>query len=343
MKKNMAICFSGLHYIENMEHWSKMKSNIHYKQYENNIKTKIYKFFERDYEIDTFFCTNSSIMIDDLCKTYNPIKYSIENDLGGNFKKRKVLELLLDFINETNKNYDTILLTRFDIYILEQFTNQNIKLNSLNIVSELEHSAVCDDNLFIFPTEYLVKIIGLMKNINLKNACAIHLLKHEFHKHFEINYICNEPGKLVRDLSFFKLRFFLNREFILNKYIFSDNVVYKSFHNSSDFIINENIITFNKKTYEIAPMCWIGYQMKKQGSYHLTFEILSNKNITNYDFIKLHKPIIFYKTPNILENTWTKVDIMIKINELDDLLCLIFDNYKDKIEIRYKNICFTQI
>ena len=65
-------------------------------------------------------------LFDELCKTYLPVKYCIDDrnkntgHYGGCFKKLKVLELLLEYIDKNNKHYDTILLTRFDIYILNK-------------------------------------------------------------------------------------------------------------------------------------------------------------------------------------------------------------------------------
>ena len=347
----MAICLAGLHFVSHYKHFTGELKNINYKEYVKNIKTKIYDYFEKNYHIDTFICTEISHVFDELCKTYLPVKYCIDDrnkntgHYGGCFKKLKVLELLLDHIHKSNKHYDTVLLTRFDIYILKNFTNENLNLNKLNIVSVLENDNVCDDNLFIFPSHDLVQIIDMIRNqLNKhKKANSIHLLKNTFEKKFHVNYICNDKYNLVNKLTFFKLRFFDNVELILNKFLFTENVMYNSINRTSQILIHDNIIEFKKIINNSSPFNWIGYELEKTGFYILSFEIHSNKNIINYDFIKMHKPVKFYKTNNILANVWTKIVIFIEIREPNDLLCFIFDDFHDNIEILYKNIYFHSI
>ena len=93
MKQTMAICLSGISYLENFHHWSGIKLDINYALYVKNIKTKIYSFFEKQYDIDTFICTNSSPKMEELLDIYNPIKYSIEDDPAYHLKKKRVLFL----------------------------------------------------------------------------------------------------------------------------------------------------------------------------------------------------------------------------------------------------------
>ena len=343
MKKNMAICFFGLHYYENFPHFSGVHKTVNYKCYVKNIKTKIYNYFEKDYNIDTFLSTDISPLYNDLLNSYSPVRHCIE--IGMHEKKLRVLELLLQYINESKKKYDTVLLTRFDIYIVKNLTNENLDLNKFNIVSMLNEEGMCDDNLFIFPINYLKQMINIIKNkLNTdKSHTTIHLLKNTFEKSFNVNYICNEKHCDVANLSFFKLRFFYNKELIINKYLFSENIAYESINNTSQIIIQNDIIEFKKNIIEPCWWAWFGYEFETTGLYNLSFEIYSNKNIINYDFIKIHKPQDkFYKTLDILANTWTKINVTIEITEVNDFLCFIFDEFNDNIEIIYKNICFKK-
>lgn len=333
----MAVCFSGLHYLENYSNTNCNNIiNINYKEYIKNIKTKIYGYFEKDFNIDTFICTHMSDHFQDLLQTYSVVRYRIDTDQQIYYlKKLKVLHLLQNYIKETNKQYDVVLLTRFDIYIMKEFTNDNVFLDKLNIVSILENDNICDDNLFIFPINYLKKIIYIIRHIKPnKENNSIHYLKRVFEKNLKVNYICNDKA-IVKDLSFFKLRFFCNLELILNRYLFSDNVVYNSINNNSQIILNQNSINFKKNNSNIANYCWFGYDIKQIGFYKLSFDIYSNKDIIGFDFIKLHNPIKMYRTCSIYAKQWTTIDIVIEVTRRDDFVIFIFDNFNDTIEITF--------
>jgi hypothetical protein len=134
----------------------------------------------------------------------------------------------------------------------------------------------------------------------------------------------------------YKLQFF-------NYSLFEENIIYESTDNNSQIILDENIIEFKKNVKDKCDYAWVGYNFSKPGFYNLTFEILSNKDIINFDFIKLHSPFVkFYKTPTILANIWTSVDIIIEVVE-PDLFCFIFDEFIDEIKILYKNVNFVDV
>ena len=165
----------------------------------------------------------------------------------------------------------------------------------------------------------------------------MHQLIHKFNQNFDVNYLHNE-FKVVRDLSFFKLRFFSETTFRMNRYVFSENVWYNSNEFNAKMMIQNNIIYFDKIINQPRIWCWIGYDLFEKGIYDLSFEILSNKDLINYDFIKLHKPVTFYSVQNIYANEWTQINITLNVIEDNDELCLIFDNFTDIISIQFKNI-----
>jgi hypothetical protein len=362
-KPNMAILIAGLHCYTNChKDCCGRNVNMSYKEYVKNIKTKIYGYFEKDYNIDTFIATNQTDELNDVLNTYMPINYDVDDNnkiikhvtfnknIPKNYciKKIKALKLLIDYINESKKRYDIVLLTRFDIYIIKEFTKNNINLNKFNIVSQLEHAYLMDDNLYIFPIKYLYTFFNVFlnccvnyekkfnKNKNKFPHCIIpHLLP--LPKYFDINYICND-NKNVPNLSFYKLAYFPNTSLIINKTLYTENVIYNSTNNTSNMKINENLIEFNKYVFNKCAFAWIGYELEKTGSYKLSFEMMSNKDIINFDFIKMHNPIKFYKTQNILKNSWTTIDIIIENKEKNSLLVFIFDKFNDCLNIIYKDI-----
>jgi hypothetical protein len=345
IKKNMAICLVGLHFLQNYKHHNDIIVNVNYKEYLNNIKTKIYSYFEKDFHVDTFVCTSMSNKLDELLNDYSVVKYCIEED-HNHIKKLKVLELLIDYISETNKQYDVVLMTRFDIYIIDEFTKDNINLDYFNVVSVLEQNCLMDDNLFIFPIEYLISIKNIIRDyINIKNdRSSIHWLLNELQKNVNINYIKNEPGSFVAKLSFFKLRYFDNLELIINRTLFTKNVIYNSNGNTCQIILEEeNNVYLNKLISSTGTYCWFGYIIETPGKYNLSFDVYSNKDIIDYDYVKIHNPIKYYKTSNIYAYNWITIGITIEVSEANDKLIFIFDDFNDKIGINFKNILIRMV
>jgi len=347
----MALLFNGIHYQKNYRHFLNNINDIDFRHYIKNIKTTLINHFEKNYIIDTFLCSATSDIFLELLDCYSPKAFCLDIDIDpsinkgiyGKFTKLlKVIQILLEYIDQNKVLYDIVCITRFDIYFMKDFLN--IDITKLNIVSILEHPNACDDNFYLFPIHFLKDFYNLIYHqimTNKTNSLILHFTLNKFIELFPINYLCNE-GVIVRDLSFFKLRFFENIEFTINKYIFSDNVWYASIDNNSQMMLLNDTICFNKIKTDICPWCWIGYDIKEKGLYQLSFEILSDKDIINFDFIKLHKPVIFYKTQDILANIWTNIAVQITVHEPDDLLCLIFDIYTDQINIQVKTLKYHQ-
>ena len=335
----MAILLCGLHYYTNYNHDRWEPRTIDFREYVKNIKTRIYDFFKC--EMDTFIVTNRSEKLEELLKTYNPKDYEANVSLPQHIqkseiflKKLRVLKLLMDYIEKTKEHYDVVLMTRFDIYFIKELVN--IDFNKLNIVSVLESNDSCDDNLLIFPIKYLSLIFELITNNSEKHApLVLHLMKNIYERHIPVNYIQNEYVE-VRFLSFYKLPFFDNIHLIMNKYLFTENVKYKSAGTLTTVTLYDDIIEFNKR--HNGAFSWIGYELN--GKYNLSFEIYTDK-IIDFDFIKYHNPVGFYKTPTIQPNEWVKIELNIELSH--DLVCFIFDDYNDEINIKYKNMSFTHV
>jgi hypothetical protein len=248
------------------------------------------------------------------------------------------MNIIRDYISGKN-SYELICLTRFDIYFLKDF--KNVDPNKFNIISILEKNNLIDDNLYIFPVKYLdrfIKLLGELEKTNIpESRLVLHKAKNKMHQIFDVNYLCNEYVDVPR-LSFFKLRFFETVGFILNEFLYSENVIYHSVGNTSQMNINKNIIQFKKNINEPCGHAWIGYKIRNIGKYQLIFKIKSDKNIINFNFIKLHKPIKFIQTKNINAGTIEIIDTIIETTEQDDLMCFIFDTFNGTLDIEFSDI-----
>lgn len=347
-QKRVAIIFAGLHYaIKNCERHKAdiydVINDVDYRKYVKNIDTKLFNFFRKDdYEIDTYVSTNNSEMKENMIRTYQP-KISIFDDKTTRVEKIiKILQAIYENVIFNKNGYNLICITRFDIYFMRELCG--VKKDMFNIVSILEKDNLIDDNFYIFPFQYIGRFMSILQTIchDKKNRLVLHNIKTQLERVFNVNYICNENVGVLF-LSFFKLRIFDNIQFIMNRYIFSDNVSYNSIGNTMVMTINNNTIRLNKLSETETRHAWIGYDIKRCGKYRLRFDILSKKNIGNYDFIKLHRPIKFYKIGNINSNILTHIDIIIETNENDELLCFIFDTYIGTLEIELSNIEIIEI
>jgi hypothetical protein len=212
----LALILFGLSYTE-YNHWEKGKVIIDYQSSIDNYKEYIYKYFNNlGYDIDVYFATNT--INDDKIKqklldTYKPVNYTfLENEkfIDGtrdfkwmqaikprNLKMKAAIECCLN----SNINYDTCLITRFDLLFQKDFSKSNIKLDTLNLVSILERPTYICDNFYLFPYKLLNNIYKLVIN-NIDNS--FHYIKNDFDKIANINFILNEYN-YISNLNFYKI------------------------------------------------------------------------------------------------------------------------------------------
>jgi hypothetical protein len=338
--KKMAVVLSGLHYQENYLHFSGEAVKIDFEMYTKNIKKKIYEHFSNSYKIDTFICTNQSSKVSDLLRTYKLVRYAFE--AGDAFQKRvKALQLLVDYIKTSKTRYELVLLTRFDIYFMRQFTRENLDLRKFNMVSVLEQKHLCDDNLFVFPIQYLLLFHKLLQHRLTfpYNTLAMHNMKEAFEKNMEVNYICNEPG-LVRQLSFFKLRYFEDIELVLNRHLFTERVAYYSKEKSCSIVIDNNIVHFNKHSEKVCEDTWFGYDLLQSRSYLLRFQVHSSVDLSDFDFLHFQKSKQVVKVSSTVKAAqWETVEVKIDVGE-DPLLAFNFENFPGLMNVVFRDVNF---
>jgi hypothetical protein len=199
--------------LEINKHWQYgTLYSVDYNNSYDNYQKYIFEYFtNKGYDIDVYISTN--ILFDkdkeELLNKYKPIKYSfietIEED--RHLSKNKKINDVVDLCISEGKEYDMILITRFDLLFQKDFANSNIQFDKINIVSILEKPEYICDNFYLFPYKYLVPFSNIIKkNLNTSH----HYIKEDLEnidKYCEnpINYILNEYT-VVANLSFYKIK-----------------------------------------------------------------------------------------------------------------------------------------
>ena len=209
-KKKLAICLFGISEIAYV-HFSSNYFLVDWKLSYENYKEYIFEHFEKKgYDCDVFFCTNKNGLSknskEQLIEYYNPVNYMLTEEYDNypnhfikkNDRVKKVIELCLN----SNKKYDHVLITRFDLNFKKKFSECNFDFNSFNIVSQVEKSHLICDNFYFMPFK-LLKSFHKVVASNLTRS--FHKMKDNIIKIVgPINYILNE-NKSVGNISFYKI------------------------------------------------------------------------------------------------------------------------------------------
>jgi len=204
--KRIAILLSGIHYKTNHQNLYGTIS-IDFRKFGPSIQERIFGYFAKTCEIDTFVCTNKSAKLEELLEFYKPVRYSV-SDGGRNQKLVEVCELMTNYAKESGQTYDYVLWTRFDIRFLKEFTDNVIDLTKLNIISVLESEHLICDNFYLMPYRYVNQFVEIYKNIESYAQTSVnpqHSLKSVFEKFFEVQYVWNEH-RSVHELTSYRIR-----------------------------------------------------------------------------------------------------------------------------------------
>jgi len=165
----------------------------------DNHKNMIYSdLLIENHEIDTFLSSyNIDKRLNELLITGYNAKNSMfldKNNIDTNTWMAQLhhLKILISMIreeeNRTKNKYDYFIFTRFDVYFHKNYNTYNLELNKLNIT--VEHpSGNCDDNLWVFPRNYL-EIFENSVDALIAESKITHELNHKIiFFGGEINYI----------------------------------------------------------------------------------------------------------------------------------------------------------
>lgn len=255
----------------------------------------------------------------------------------GQFFEKDIFEKISNhYLTITNNN--EIFLT-FETEEIIPATIFNIYSNELNHGDPLTLQNY--SNTINFTIDYIKKIINgiIIENNIIKNSLQSPHVNLSSENIYSIKRV---------DRTFNEIRNYLtNKGFILNKNDYIKNTPYYS--NNSTIIIHEsdndnNEIEFIKMDNGFKDFQWFGFHIQK-GLYNIEFEFKTNKFINQFCKcgIKLHHPYN-YIISNFLEGTTTdykKVSIPIINNYNQDIL-FIFDDFLKDLHIQFKNLCFSK-
>lgn len=339
MPEKIAFLFFGLHYSHIDSHF---RLNYHhvidYRYYRKNIKDKLINNFNK-YNIDMYACTNQSHIEHEFITDYNLKGYIFDNNIGKrNVKIKKGLELIFN----SKIHYNYIIITRPDIYFMADITPNNINLNKLNLVSILEENHLIDDNLYILPNKYFNKFYEIYSKLHDEQSIESHWLKSDFDNVFKINYLRNEHT-YVENLSFYKLRYYSYSHFILNNIHFDKNIFFHSIYDNCVMILEGESINLHKVRNYLCDYCWCGLNFNR-GNYNLSFDVITDKDINNLKFLKLHHPIRYIEhNQYIPQHQWVNININIEITSDNDLFIWILDDFCDTLSFTIRDIKINNI
>jgi len=247
--------------------------------------------------------------------------------------------IVLDYttINIIKKLYD-----EYEIY--SKSTHRNYVLEEIFIQSVLKSKFKISPFIYFCFRYLTIKGYHIdLNNHNENNENYLNLYNMCYYHPYALSMkpvprIYNHPlRQIVREKSIKKTLFIMNTGFQYeeNKTYFGEGI-------NAKLTINDDIITLNKINSCPCGFVWIGYKLYKKGFYKVSFEMYSDVDI-NFDFIKLHKPVRFYKIKNIQKNTWVPIDVIIEALYEDDLMVFIFDGFFGYLNVQFRNIKGTQI
>lgn len=199
--KKIAVILKGLAHLNNYYNNHTQKYfNVDYKKSLENYKTNLFS----NHDVDIFFHTYDTPDLDEnqLVEDLHPKAYDItpmiHNSTSTDFGNRSVSLLntirkaftVFDNYMEENpdKEYDYIVVTRFDLLFKLNVWDLNIHPDKFNISCMCEVDNLCDDNLYIFHPKYFKLIKQAYDSFDIKRF-ILHTIYKDFVDLIGINNI----------------------------------------------------------------------------------------------------------------------------------------------------------
>jgi len=208
--KKIALCFFGISYKENYDHWmNDWFISVDWRQ--NNYRETLFHLLnESNHSVDVFFSTYNSPLNQELVMDLNP-KNMVFNDFithpsDEDVKKYQTTLQTHAFIQRNRRfkevinlvpkdEYDFIIMTRFDLHLLEQLAIINVDTQSLNVSRWCEGgncTEICD-NFYIIPKGAVEDFVNFIESI--PDDYSYHYL-HKLEGCPDINYMFDISNRI---------------------------------------------------------------------------------------------------------------------------------------------------
>ena len=183
----IAICYRGIHYSDN-----DVKTDYR-KQYENNMEYLINPL-KKNNIIDIFCVSYESEIQNSLINDYKPVmidllSQNIRYHGSGWYRQlifhKKIVELVKNYENKNNINYDIIINLRYDLLFKKDITLWNIDYNKINFTFKHLDNGNSDDNFYIIPRKYLDEF-----NNSINKVIDANEITHAINRFLDENIVC---------------------------------------------------------------------------------------------------------------------------------------------------------
>lgn len=139
----------------------------------NIYKPKLFKF---EKSIDKFEIPDKILNSSVYKNSHEMLKSNINNTLSQCYSRNMVRNLLSEYVNKTNKNYDMIVTSRFDFVNQINFQLQNIDKTKVYVSNFHYPKKRIADNFIILPQSTYLKWFDIFDNIeNIINDREVEL------------------------------------------------------------------------------------------------------------------------------------------------------------------------
>lgn len=226
----IAIAFKGISYFRNYLHKENFYYDIDFEDtYQSILNCLLLPLINQGHQVDTFIYSYHNIKEQKLLQLYQPKNYkftefkpvSLSNTYQSGHKLmvelcEKALDLVEEYEQKNNFEYDFIILTRLDLYFFQKITEIGVDFSKFNFtfyhIAEHESNNpifTSEDCWFGFPKSSKKILRETFKECNELGESTHALGRLLLQKKIVIRYLFGEKGAGATDYPFYKLGRFL--------------------------------------------------------------------------------------------------------------------------------------
>lgn len=167
--KKIAIILFGISYMPIYKHPSRNYISRDWRTCYLSLFKYICNDLQKNYKIDFYLSTYNNPKLDLIINTYKPEKiYTTDYIVNRTLARNSLFLEGLNLIKNSNKTYDAIIITRFDLYFKEEL-NKYISYDKFSYLKPYNSSEI-NDNFFYIPMNLFDKFYSCCKNWNITGS-----------------------------------------------------------------------------------------------------------------------------------------------------------------------------